>query len=185
MTRINLQDINANEFALVYNWRLNLKALPVGLQTLTGIPADAIGENGMLNVNCTSAGIPKSIIRPVNPMIRGMQTIQSGGRTAEQSIDLTFVERRDWSISRFFETWKTYIFDMAAGTGNSKVNYISTDGNFRLELLTETYDADIQATYVLQYAFPSAVSYTALGSNVGEVATTSVTMSFATFTIEY
>jgi len=183
MSRINVDAINANEFALVYNWNLRIDLLPV----LPGLDSSKYtGTNGILNVNCTSADLPRSEVRPVNMMIRGLQARQSGGHVAVPNITLNFVERREWTISKLFETWKDYIFDKTAGTGNRKNGVDGAQGYavdyIMLELLTESdNDPAPQVSYKLRYAFPENVQYQQLGSEPATVATTTVTFGFATF----
>jgi hypothetical protein len=182
MARINLAQINANEFALTYNWKLDA-VIP---NTIPGITAgDYGGETQILNLSCISSDLPKSSIKSISQNIRGIQTIQSGGQLSDQHITLVFAERRDWKVSKLFELWRQYIFSMADGTGNSKAAYITDD--FRLRLLTEK-DGDTlqqQATYSLRYAYPEQVSYEQLGADPGSIAKTTVVMAFATHTITY
>lgn len=176
MARINFNDIAGNEYAVTYNWNIRLVSLPTAVQPIANaLGLIFTGESGVTNLFCTSVAVPTAAVTIAEVNIRGHKLKQPTNPEFDGEITLNFAERVDWKITKFFEDWKRLSFDHFTGVGTPKAAMMMRQG-FLLDLLDQ--DQAIQATYELNYAYPSNVVIPEVTGEAGDIVRFDLTVNY-------
>jgi hypothetical protein len=123
-----------------------------------------IGLNGILNLTCDSASVPKSTVKMGRGVIREMHFNQGLAINGSGSITFSFFERGDYLISKFFNDWKELNFDKLTGEQLPKPQIFINKG-VAIDLLDGS--DDVMSIYELYGVMCSDSDISPLGSDAG------------------
>lgn len=180
MPRINYDALNAQELAVVFNWSLNvdLSGLPevANIAQTLGLITGG-GATDTLNLLCETAGLPETTVTMAEAMVRGMKIKQATNSESGGEISLTFLEKKDYAVSKFFQAWKKFKSNQLTGVVQDKVDSILNDG-WSMDL--EDNKGIVQDTYDLYYASPTSVALED-PSGEGDFQRVAVTIQYLTY----
>jgi len=119
----SIKDIrDVGDISVLYKWRFEFVSEPFDINS-TKQPQSRRVRTQLL---CDLVELPKQVATPIEINFGHYKTLQSGPNFYTQSLQITFFDDEELSVTTFFDQWAKYNFNPKTGVGH-KMNDVMVD----------------------------------------------------------